>query len=83
MSANVYRLPPRFYTDHRSRDCGQTGIVLKQTSKFVEVVLDDTAIADLRSDADYYVHEGVGSNGMDREFLGLVSIAAATLRALD
>jgi len=83
MSARVYRVPPKFYGDHRTRDCGQTGIILKETSKFVEVVLDDTALADLRGDADYYVHEGVGSNGMEREFLGLVSSAAATLRALD
>jgi hypothetical protein len=44
-----------FYSDHVARDCGQTGVLVKQSKTKVTVLLDAEAWDDLYSDALYYV----------------------------
>lgn len=73
------RVPPRFYEDHRARDCGETGVVLREATRYVRVALDQEAYDDLLSDARYYgwdLGEGHSVDG------GLISSAQATYRKL-
>jgi hypothetical protein len=44
-----------FYSDHVARDCGQTGVLVKQNKTKVTVLLDAEAWDDLYSDALYYI----------------------------
>ena len=48
-------VPAIFYYDHRfNRECGRTGVIIKETSSTYTVSLDESAWIDLYSDADYY-----------------------------
>jgi hypothetical protein len=49
-----YSVPSLFYWDHRGRECGATGVVIKRGKYITTVELDDAAFADLFSDADCY-----------------------------
>ena len=51
----TYKIPPKFYLDHRARGCGDSGKVLKATKTYLIVELDQLAYDDLLSDALYYV----------------------------
>lgn len=72
-------LPPRFYDDHRSRDCGESGVVVKETKRFVRVTLDTVAYDDLKSDARYYADM---YGDVDPNLFGVVASARATLKRL-
>lgn len=76
------RIPPRFYQDHRSRECGQSGVIVKRTKTYYIVELDQEAWDDLYSDADYY-----GADNSDGWFdgdgmRGIISSARATLKVM-
>lgn len=73
------KLPNYFYADHRARECGTSGKVISTTASYTIVELDDTALADLISDADYYA----SFMGADFQYnRGLVLSARATLKAI-
>jgi len=74
------RIPERFYRDHADRDL-PSGRIVSETSKGLVVELDPEAFKDLLSDAQFYVDMGVGAFGP--EFLGLISSARATIKALE
>lgn len=84
----TYRLPKGFYYDHRySRECGQTGVVVKETSRYYDVSLDDAAYDDLRTDCEYHLEmNGMGayseSNGGMGGMGGMIASARATLKRL-
>ena len=75
----VYKLPPRFYYDHRNRDL-PSGEIVKETSNYVFVELTDDEKDELVSDARYYVEE---SSHMPNHLQGLIASARATLRRLE
>ena len=75
------KLPARFYLDHRARDCGESGKVLLRTNNYVIVELDDLALDDLLSDADYYASFERGSEDF-RENQGVCLSARATIKAI-
>ena len=74
-----YRLPKAFASDHWNRDCGRTDVIVRETRSHFIVRMDDDGYGDMESDADYYVDCG---SEMGRDYMGLVSSARATLRAL-
>lgn len=78
MSNHVVTVPAKFYWDHVDRDC-LPGTVVKSNKSKVTVELDDEALADLRSDAEYYSIK----DQFERELHGLCSSAQATVFALD
>lgn len=81
METKTYKLPPMFYADHRMRECGQSGRIIRETKTYVLVELDDAAYNDLRSDCAFYVQQGrAGSFGFETQ--GLCRSAAATLKRL-
>lgn len=53
-AGGIFTVPAKFYLDHRARDCGNTGVIIKQNKNTVTVSLDAIALDDLMSDADYY-----------------------------
>lgn len=77
----VVDVPRRFYDDHRDRDCGTTGEIVKTLSTTYRVSLDWEAFNDLRSDADYYAE--VFTTDPQPWLRGLAISAKATLRRLD
>ena len=51
----MVKVPAIFYWDHRfNRDCGRTGVIVKDTQRTYTLSLDESAFVDLYSDADYY-----------------------------
>lgn len=80
--AKQYRLPPRFYEDHRARDCGLTGQVIRERKSYVLVSLDQESYDDLRSDCEYHIAMA-GMGAYDAYYIGLIASARATLRRLD
>ena len=51
----IVTVPAIFYWDHRfNRECGNTGVIVKETSRTYTLSLDESAFIDLFSDADYY-----------------------------
>jgi hypothetical protein len=76
-------VPATFWDDHFERCADHEGIrnVIKENARTVVVELDDEALGNLRSDADYYSD----SQGFDLEMCpkGLFRSARATLRAID
>lgn len=74
------KLPNYFYADHRARECGASGKVISNTASYTIVELDDTALADLISDADYYA-SFMGSDFHNNR--GLVLSARATIKAIN
>jgi hypothetical protein len=75
-----YKIPPHFYFDHLSRECGKSGKIVRSTKNYLIVDLDDSALSDLLSDANYYSESGDIS---DPSIRGLVTSARATLNAID
>ena len=75
------KIPKRFYDDHRFRDCGQSGIKVKETATYYIVELDQEAWDDLYSDADYY-----GMDNPDEDlwanYRGVILSARATLKVM-
>lgn len=82
-STVTVKLPPRFYDDHRSRDCGSTGRVVRAVKSYTVVELDSVAYDDLLSDAECYA-EGYGYTAYDGDpfMLAIVRSAVATLKRL-
>lgn len=76
------KIPPRFYQDHKARDCGQSGVVVKRTKTYVIVELDQEAWDDLYSDADYYGADNSDGWFDDSGMRGIISSARATLRVM-
>lgn len=74
-------IPRRFYDDHRFRECGQSGVIVKRTSTHYIVELDQEAWDDLYSDADYY-----GMDNPDEDlwmnYRGVVLSARTTLKVM-
>lgn len=74
---SLIKLPSRFFVDHMERDL-DTPVVVKETQTHVWVNLDDPAMAELESDAEYYSDH----TGFDRAYFGLCASARATLNAI-
>jgi hypothetical protein len=73
-------VPPTFFADHEDRDCvrysgERNEYVVKRLSKKLRVALHPVDLADLISDADYYMDLGAE---LDFDMQGLVSSARAT-----
>jgi len=49
-----YSVPSLFYWDHRGRECGASGVVIKRGKYVTTVELDSEAYTDLFSDAECY-----------------------------
>ena len=75
------KIPKRFYDDHRYRECGQTGKIVKEYAAHYLVELDQEAWDDLYSDADYY---GMDNPDEDlwQNYRGVILSARATLKAM-
>jgi hypothetical protein len=74
-----YKIPPRFYFDHLARECGKSGKIVRSANNYLIVDLDDVALSDLLSDANYYAENG----DMSPELRGLTLSARATIKAID
>lgn len=81
-ATRVYKLPPKFWWDHTERDLPEQGSseLVRETKNAVFVKMDADALADLRSDADYY-SDSVTAYQMGMP--GLAASARATLRAIE
>lgn len=79
METAVVKVPPKFYEDHRARDCGETGIVLGEYKHHTTVQLDSESFHDLLSDARYY---GWGLGEDHSVDGGLISSARSTWKKL-
>jgi len=75
------KLPAKFYLDHRARDCGESGKIVRSTKNYVIVELDALALDDLLSDADYYASFERGSEDFI-ENQGVCLSARATVKAI-
>ena len=55
---HTLKVPPRFWDDHYERCADHDGSrnEVRRTTKYVEVELDDDALTDLGSDAEYYAN---------------------------
>ena len=72
-------VPATFYYDHRfNRECGSTGVIIKETSSTYTVSLDESAWIDLYSDADYYA----SMKGSD-DYVENRSIVESAIRTLN
>jgi hypothetical protein len=81
----TYRLtvPRIFWEDHAiGRACSPDAIVIRETARTVVVDLTDNDLADLRSDAAYYV-DSVDFCGEREAYRSLINSARATVRALE
>ena len=78
----IIKIPQRFYDDHRYRECGQSGKILKKYASHYLVELDQEAWDDLYSDADYY---GMDNPDEDlwQNYRGVVLSARATLKVMN
>lgn len=84
MEMKRYHLPPAYYADHLQRDCGATGVIVKETTRRVTVDLDAVAYLDLVSDCEWFI-DTAGMGGFDSPGfspIGLRRSAEATLKAL-
>ena len=75
-------VPVRFFDDHFSRDLvpdGECDFISKSGGRY-RLAMTPAAIAELKSDADYYATGFVGEDAA--EIRGLISSAKATLVAL-
>ncbi len=82
--AQTHRLtvPRIFWEDHAiGRGCSPDAVVIRTTSRTVVVDLTDEDLADLRSDAAYYV-DGVDFCGERAAYRSLINSAKATVRAV-
>lgn len=75
-----YRLPPKFYDDHRARDLPEEGTSEEVSRpRSVVVRMDEAAFRDLYSDADHYSDSDIAREMGNR---GLAASALLTLAAL-
>jgi hypothetical protein len=87
---HTYRLPKRFWEDHVDRGCrchercpdrdAHEAEPMVSTSRHYVVDLTPMDVAELVSDAEHYA---TGMDWLPREFIGLVSSARATLKAVE
>ena len=69
-----YKLPPTFILDHVSRDLLPENRIVKQTKSTVTVQLSDDEVAELRSDAEHYVHvDGPNIPGLKKAALAVLA----------
>ena len=74
------RVPAKFFDDHCDRDLGEGTTIIAKKSNGYMVEFTPQALAELKSDADYYA---TGFNyGDASEIRGLIASARATLKAL-
>jgi hypothetical protein len=75
------KVPKRFYDDHRYRECGRSGKIVKEYASHYLVELDQEAWDDLYSDADYY---GMDNPDEDlwQNYRGVILSARATLKVM-
>jgi len=71
-----------FYSDHVARDCGQSGIVIKETKTRTTILLDAMAWDDLYSDALYYI-DLLDEKDLDPETYAFARSALRVLRVMD
>ena len=71
-----------FYSDHRARECGQSGIIIKETKTRTTVLLDALAWEDLYSDADYYADLLDGNDYLDADYLPIARSALRVLKVM-
>lgn len=77
-------VPGIFWRDHIDRCADHPGeriVIGSEDSRRVVVELDDEALKNLRSDADYY-SDGVVFAGETQAYRSLINSARATVRAL-
>jgi hypothetical protein len=80
---HTLKLPRKFWDDHYDRCADHPGFreEVKSTKREVVVRLDDEALKNLTSDADYY-SETTGFDTSDPWMMGLCASARATLARL-
>ena len=80
---HTLKLPRRFWDDHYERCCAHPGLreEVKTSKREVTVCLDGEALANLKSDADYY-SDPTGFDTSDPWMRGLIASARATLKRL-
>lgn len=78
MSKVTIVVPSRFYYDHRDRDLPSGKVIKEYANGKVKVVLTDSELVDLLSDAEYYSE----SSDMGSEYQGLSKSAQATVKAI-
>ena len=77
------RLPKRFYKDHVWRDL-PTPAIIRETARHYFIDTEDIAkLAELYSDAQFYADYSMIAEVGCRSHIGLVSSAAATVRAIE
>lgn len=76
-------VPIRFFDDHWSRDLVPEGAIdyLGKSGGKYKLAMTPAAIAELKSDADFYATGFVGEDAA--EIRGLIASAKATLKALE
>ena len=77
MSTTI-RIPQKFIQDHQERDL-DTPCVLRRTKQHCYIAADDPALDEMLSDAEHYAEGGIPAQP---EYLGLISSARATMRAI-
>ena len=76
---SIYKVPPTFYFDHRSRSL-PCGIVVAQSKTYVEVSMTDDEVWELLNDADYYTK---GYDGWEAsQMSSIISSAKSTIKSL-
>ena len=76
------RIPKRFYKDHVWRDL-PTPAIVRETARHYFIDTEDIAkLAELYSDAQYHADYSM-TEEVGRSFLGVVSSAVATVRAIE
>ncbi len=77
-------LPGIFWRDHYDRCSDHDGerVIIRDDGRRAVVELDDAALADLKSDAEYYA-DGVDFCGEKAAYRSLIRSARATLRVIE
>lgn len=77
----MYRIPTRYYTDHVECDC-EAPAIIKRTKHHYWISAEETPeLEELRSRANFYI-EMAGMGAWDKELLGIVSSARATIKII-
>lgn len=84
MTTKRFRVPPAFYDDHLSRDCGETGRIVKRTTRYTIIELDAEAWIDLTTDCQSFIdYASAGAFDDNAGAFGMTGSARATLRVLN
>ncbi len=84
--SEIYKVPGTFFEDHMSRFYGEGAWTQydrdteRWTSRHVHVTMTEDQYDELLGDAEFYAE---GGGGFGPEYRGLMSSAAATVRALE